>query len=84
MVFVYFYDIILKYEDYSEKFLKEIFNYINFMETITGLFLIIWIIISFIIKVIVYLVYFVPFIGFRILHYLSLWPDLWPLSGVCF
>lgn len=50
------------------------------MEFIFGLFHIIWVIIGFIIKVIVYITYFIPFIGYRILEFLHLWPYVWPLS----
>lgn len=44
----------------------------------------IWTVISFIIKVFVYAVYFLPFIGYKILDFLSLWPHIWPLNGVSF
>ena len=54
------------------------------MEIIIALFSIIWLIISFFIKIIVYVVYFIPFIGFRIIHFLGFWPDLWPLSVIYF
>ena len=50
------------------------------MELITGILYFIWVIISFVIKAIVYVTYFIPFIGYRILEFLHLWPHVWPLN----
>lgn len=50
------------------------------MEFIFGLLYLVWTVINFIIKAIVYVTYFFPFIGYRILEFLHLWPNVWPLS----
>jgi len=50
------------------------------MEIIIAILAFAWLILATIIKIIVYVTYFVPFIGFKILQYLNLWPNVWPLG----
>ncbi len=52
------------------------------METLTGLLGIIWIVVSFIIKVVIYVTYFFPLIGARLLQWAHLWPTLWPFGHI--
>jgi hypothetical protein len=47
---------------------------------ISELLFLIWWVISSIIKVVVYFAYFIPFVGFKILQFLNLWPYVWPLN----
>lgn len=40
----------------------------------------IWPIIAFLIKIWIYVIYFIPMLGMKLLKYLNLWPNVWPLN----